>query len=108
MCRRASAPCILYNILRNTEDTDGAVHRMFLSSHLFWTSDYTFRYNNIPGMDDPTGVTQEEGHIGIEVLFIYFTFYNKLQVPREIFPYSLYTPQGGYLAEFPGKKLAGV
>ena len=33
---------ILYNILIST---DGAVRRMFLSFHLFWTSDYTFRYN---------------------------------------------------------------
>ena len=40
---------ILYNIFTST---DGAVRRMFLSFHLFWMSDYTFRYNiwtNQPG-----------------------------------------------------------
>ena len=51
-------------------------------------------------MDDPTGVTQKEGHIiGVFVLFFFL---------HSMINYSLYTPQGGYLAEFPSRKLAGV
>ena len=74
---------ILYNILTST---DGAVRRMFVSSHLFWTTDYTFRYNiwtHQPG-------SHRRKHISY--LFLHFTFYNNcsclLKFKKN--PHSLY------------------
>ena len=63
---------------------------MFLSSHSDWPLDYT-HFGIIYGRT-------------ITFLFLFLFYIIHLQVPREI---VLNTSQGGYLAEFPCRKLGG-